>query len=110
MVHQTLENSRLSCIKSLSDAEVENIELIAKNRELVQSVLELVHDEKPWREEITDEKSRSQIEKLESEKETTKARYVTMKRIISAIIVASGVDWAADERLTELVLDDEEDH
>ncbi|KAI5304574.1 hypothetical protein KEM56_006310 [Ascosphaera pollenicola] len=109
MVHQNLENSRLSCIKAFNNAEIENLQLIDKNRELVQSVSALVRNEKPWREDVTDSKTRSQLEKLEAEQETAKAKYVTMKRIVAATIVASGVDWAADERLTELVLDDEQD-
>jgi hypothetical protein len=33
----------------------------------------------------------------------------TLKGVLSAMIVSSGINWAADESLTELVLDDEDD-
>jgi hypothetical protein len=33
----------------------------------------------------------------------------TLKGILSAMIVGSGINWAADESLTDLVLDDEDD-
>ncbi|KAI5287347.1 hypothetical protein KEM54_006052 [Ascosphaera aggregata] len=109
MVHLNIESSRVSCLKDLGNAEVENMILIEENRELVRSISELVQDNKTWREEFTEPQLRSQLERLEIEQEAARAKCITMKRIVSATIVASGVDWASDEKLTELVIDDESD-
>ncbi|PGH04026.1 hypothetical protein GX51_03696 [Blastomyces parvus] len=107
IIYTNLSRAHASCTQSLSAAKVESIHGTAKNQELVQTLLGLTSTETAWREEITDQKLRSQLETLEKETKAEKANWVTIKRIVSAAIVASGIDWAADEALHDLVVDDD---
>ncbi|KAK2731803.1 hypothetical protein FQN55_004439 [Onygenales sp. PD_40] len=109
LVYENLSRAHASTLQDIADAEIENIRGTKKNQELVQTLLALTSEEKPWREEITDPKIRSQLEALEAENKTANANWVTIKRIVSAAIVASGVDWADDEKLHDLVIDDSAD-
>ena len=40
------------------------------------------------------------------ENRTKRANWVTIKRVVSASIVASGIDWASDGKLQELVIEE----
>ncbi|EEP82560.1 predicted protein [Uncinocarpus reesii 1704] len=108
LAYENLASINSSCSERLSNAEVDNIQTATENRDLVQSLLELTRgkDEKL---QIEDPDLRSELETLERKTKKAKADYVTMKRIISASIVASGIDWASDETLLKLVVDDESD-
>ncbi|PGH35183.1 hypothetical protein GX50_01995 [[Emmonsia] crescens] len=109
LIYENLSRAHASCIQSLSNAKVDNIHGTAKNQESVQALLGLTSAEKSWREEITDPKLISQLETLEKETKAEKANWVTIKRVVSAAIVASGIDWAEDEELHDLVVDDASD-
>lgn len=76
---------------------------------MVRELLGLVDRDPSWREDIDDEVLRAQLSELEAEYKKRKAKWETMKSIASAIIVASGVDWAEDDTLRALVLDDSDD-
>ncbi|PGH18043.1 hypothetical protein AJ79_00669 [Helicocarpus griseus UAMH5409] len=106
LIYENLSRAQTSCLRALSDAKVDNTKITEKNQELVQTLLGLTSGEKSWREEITDPNLRSQLETLEAECKKEKANWVTIKRVVSAVIVASGVDWAEDEELHNLVVDD----
>lgn len=69
--------------------------------------MELTKDDRSEKPEITKPKLREELERLTSENKQRKAEYVRMKRIVGASIAASGVDWASDEKLEGLVLEDE---
>ncbi|ODH53538.1 hypothetical protein GX48_00371 [Paracoccidioides brasiliensis] len=106
LIYENLSRAHASCIQTLSDAKVENIQHNEKNQQMVQTLLGLTSAEKTWREEITDPKLRAQLETVEKECKAEQANWVTIKRIVSAAIVASGIDWAEDEKLRDLVVDD----
>ncbi|KAL3435786.1 centromere protein H (CENP-H)-domain-containing protein [Aspergillus tetrazonus] len=104
-----LENfteAQASTLKKLSSLEVENLQLHRQNQELARELLELTEDDESWREQLDDPELKQQLEQLEAEHKQSKAKWETMKSVASAIIVGSGVDWAEDEDLTALVLDD----
>ncbi|WEW55141.1 hypothetical protein PRK78_000569 [Emydomyces testavorans] len=107
LVYENLARINTSCLEKLSNAEVNNIQAISENRDLVRSLLELTTRGKSGKQEIEDPKLREEVEALEKDNRQRRDGYVTMKRMISAAIVASGVDWASDETLLKLVLDDE---
>lgn len=46
------------------------------------------------------------MEDIEQEYKKTRAQRDTIKSVISALVVGSGVDWARDDRLRNLVLDE----
>ncbi|KAI1908903.1 hypothetical protein LOZ12_000146 [Ophidiomyces ophidiicola] len=107
LAYENLAHAIASCSESLSNAEVENIQATKKNRELVQSLLQLTSSEKNEKPEIKDPKLKKQFEALVKENKNKRAENVTVKRIVSAAIAASGIDWASDEDLLNLVMDDE---
>ena len=78
------------------------------NQELVRQLLELTQQDSSWREKIADSQL-SELETLEADLKDRKARWDTMKNIASAVVVASGLDWADDDILRALVLDESDD-
>jgi predicted nuclease with TOPRIM domain len=95
--------------KKLSTLEVENVQLHQKNQELVRELLKLTEDDESWREELDDSELKQQLSELEADYKKSKARWELMKGVASAIVVGSGVNWADDENLTALVLDESND-
>jgi hypothetical protein len=109
LAHENLASAHASTIDALSNVEVENIRTTKKNQELVRTLLELTSHEKSWKEEVTDPNLKSQLQTLEEERKAARAKKETIKSVVSAAIVASGVDWARDEALRELVVEDDDD-
>jgi small-conductance mechanosensitive channel len=91
-------------------AEQENVVANKKNRELSKTMLALAETMKTHSaEDIEDPHLREQIRSVEKELSESRRRTKTLKGILSAMIVGSGINWAADENLAELVMDDEDD-
>lgn len=110
MVHATLTSKLTSSTRALSTAEQARIVANKKNRELSQTMLALAEEMKAQSaKDIEDPKLRDQVDAVEKELKEARRRMKTLKGVLSAMIVGSGINWAADERLTGLVLDDEED-
>ena len=110
MVHGRLTSKLASSTRALVTAEPANIVANQKNRELSRTMLALAEATKSQSvEDIEDPKLREQIRSVEKELGDSRRRTKTLKGIISAMIVGSGINWAADESLTELVMDDEDD-
>lgn len=57
------------------------------------------------KEDISDPKARRQLEVLDAEVKISRQRFRIMKGTASATIAGSGVDWARDPKLLEIVLD-----
>jgi hypothetical protein len=96
--------------RAISTAEQGNIIANRKNRELAATMLVLAEKMKTQSaKDIEDPRLRDQIAAEEKELKESRRRMKTLKGILSAMIVGSGINWAADEDLTELVMDDEED-
>lgn len=106
LIYENLARAHSACQERLSNAEVDNMKIAEENKELVRSLFELTKpQEKTGKDLITDPKLKEQVEGLEAEHKQKKADWTTVKRIVSASIVASGIDWASDEKLRELVMD-----
>ena len=94
----------------LTATEVEQVQLNERNAALAEELLELTDaQQRRSRVEIEDPIVRSQVEELEGEVRRGRLKWRIIKSVVSAMVVGSGVDWASDESLRELVLDDEED-
>ncbi|KAI9890950.1 MAG: hypothetical protein M1814_003451 [Vezdaea aestivalis] len=91
-------------------ADAERMTVTATNRELSETLLSLTSELSPVKkEDIDDPNLRSQIDELEEKMRTNRSRWRIMKNVMSGIIVGSGIDWARNDQLRELVLDAEED-
>ena len=110
MVHGSQTFKLASVTQTFTAAEQANISANQQNRELAQTMLALAKDMKAQSvQDIEDPQLRQQIDAVDKELRDSRRRMRTLKGILSAMVVGSGINWAADEGLTELVLDDEED-
>lgn len=96
-------------LKELHNTEVENLQINRENQELVRELLELTKEDDSWREKLDDVNLASQLDELETDLKTRKAKWEVMKNIASAMVVGSGLNWAEDEKLCALVLDESDD-
>ncbi|KAK8045505.1 hypothetical protein PG993_005529 [Apiospora rasikravindrae] len=98
-------------LDDLTETEAKVLRLSRENADLASQVLELAAQEKRQRDEalISDPAHREEIARLEAEVRTSHRRWRVMKGTASAIVAGSGVDWAQDEGLRKLVLDEDED-
>ncbi|KAH8426941.1 centromere protein H [Aspergillus melleus] len=109
LAHENLNSAHNTTIKNLSSVEVENRKLHKKNQELVRELLELTKDDASWKERLEDEELVSQLDQAKEDHKKSKAKWDTMKNIASAMVVGSGINWADDEALTALVLDESDE-
>lgn len=71
--------------------------------------MELTDEDASWRNELEDAGLKAQLAELEAEHKRSKAKWDTMKNIASAVVVGSGVNWAENKSLSDLVLDEMDD-
>lgn len=109
LAHENLASAHDLVMKQLSTLEVENLQINRENRELVRQLLELTKQDSSWRERLDDPELLSQLDELEVDLKGRKAQWETMKNIASAVVVGSGLDWAGDDKLRALVLDESDD-
>src|SRR3954453_182911 len=109
LAHENLASAHDLVMKQLSTLEVENIQINRENQELVRQLLELTKQDSSWRERLDDPELLSQLDELEVDLKGRKAQWETMKNIASAVVVGSGLDWADDDKLRALVLDESDD-
>ncbi|KAL9096745.1 MAG: hypothetical protein Q9165_001233 [Trypethelium subeluteriae] len=94
----------------LSERERANLVAVQKNRELTQELMELVEQTKPMAtNEIEDPGARAQLASLERDIKPLEQKWRVLKSLLAGAIVGSGVDWARDPVLRDLVLDDEDE-
>lgn len=88
--------------------QLENIIINRENAELATRMVALAAEANTHRkEDIEDPRLRQQLDDLEVEMKLSKQKWRIMKATASATIVGSGVDWARDPKLLEIVLDEE---
>jgi hypothetical protein len=110
MMHGALTSKLAYTTRSLSTAEQGNMVANQKNRELAQIMLTLAEEMKAQSvQDIEDAQLRQRVDAVERELKDSRWRVKTLKGILAAMVVGSGINWAADEALTELVMEDEDD-
>ena len=99
-----------SILKASTLVEVENIRTMAQNRGKAVTLLDLAGQTKVQRSNAVQESSLgNQLEKVRADTNTAKIRWRIMKSVTAAVIVGSGINWAANDELRDLVLDDEDE-
>lgn len=109
LAHENLNTAHSATLRRLASLEVENSQIHRQNQELVRELLALTEDDESWRENLEDAELKAQLDQLDADRRKSKAKWETMKNIASGMVVGSGVNWAEDERLTALVLDESDD-
>ena len=110
MIHGHLASKLASSTRFLVAMEQANIVANQKNRELSETMLALAEAVKSQSaDDIDDQRLREQIKTVEKGLKDSRRRMKTLKGILSAMVVGSGINWAADGSLVDLVMDDEDD-
>lgn len=109
-ISQTNLAARLqSTTNALTLAQTENIKRAKENRELAATLWSLTDQLKNRDiENVSDPQMKQQLEALRAETKESKRRYRIMKGLVGGIVSASGVDWATDDELRDVVLDTED--
>lgn len=91
-------------------AQSEALRATRQNVTLAAEVMDLVAQIKEKKSGyMRDEKTQQGIQRLEDELKSSRQRWRIMKGITGGVVAGSGVDWARDETLRDLVLDPEDD-
>ena len=109
LAHENLHTAHSATVRQLSNLEVENRQIHEKNRELVRQLLDLTGPDGSWRDQLEDQDLIAQLNALDADQQKSQARWDAVKNIASAVVVGSGVNWAEDEKLSALVLDEADD-
>ncbi|KAL1800473.1 hypothetical protein ACET3X_000815 [Alternaria dauci] len=110
MIHGSLTLRLAHTARSLSTAEQGNMAANQRHEELAETMLALAEETKTQSvHDIEDAQLRQRVDAADKELKDSRRRVKTLKGILSAMIVGSGINWAADEALTELVMEDEDD-
>lgn len=84
--------------------------LMERNRELASTLIKLTDQIRLQQLNALNHSNLiDRLEKLKSDTEIGKRRWRVMKSLMAGTVVGSGINWATDNKLKTLVLDDEED-
>ncbi|KAF7714392.1 Uncharacterized protein PECH_008758 [Penicillium ucsense] len=109
LAQENLSGTHDQILRQLDDLKIANLTINQENQELVRELLELTKQDSSWRERLGDAELELQLNRCEAEYRRSKAKWDAMKNIASAIVVGSGLDWANDDALRALVLDESDD-
>jgi hypothetical protein len=90
--------------------ESEHMITAQKNVGLATYMLALADQAKEQKEDIEDPRLRAKVEDLDAAMRASRKRWRILKGTASATIAGSGVDWARDPKLLEIVMDDDDDN
>lgn len=80
------------------------------NAELATTMIALAEEANTQRkEDVDDPRARKELDELELAMRSSRRRWRVMKGTASAAIAGSGVDWAREPKLVEIVLGDDGD-
>lgn len=90
--------------------EVDNIKAKEKNKALTATLLDISSKIQVLRDNVTRVPgARTELDQVIADTSIAKTRWTVMKSVVGAVIAGSGVDWARNETLRDLVLDNEDD-
>lgn len=110
MVNSTLSQEVLKTTRELSTAEMESLDVTSTNKAKAKTMLKLAKETRTKEvDEIEDPDTRQQLRNLDEEVRFARRDWRIMKSVVSAVVANSGVNWAKDDKLRELVLDNEDE-
>lgn len=110
IAHTNVSTELDSISKSTTSAEAKNMRAQREHRETATTLLNLANHTKNQRNgAIHGSGSSKQLERLQADTKIAHTRWRIMKSVVAAIVVGSGVDWAANDGLRDLVLDEEDE-
>lgn len=108
IAHTNLSSTLQTLLKEEALLSADNTRAVEKNRALTADLLALLKQVQAQRDEVTkDPKISAQLDQLRDDTATARQRWTIMKSVVAAVIAGSGVEWARDDTLRDLVLDEE---
>ena len=108
IAHTNLSSTLQTLLKDAALLSADNTRAVEKNRVLTAALLALLKKVQAQRDEDTkDPKISAELDKLRDDNTIARQRWRIMKSVVAAVIAGSGVDWARDDTLRDLVLDEE---
>jgi Centromere protein H (CENP-H) len=104
-----LSSQVLSAENELTKAESEHTVMAHENAVMATRMLSLADAARAQKGDISDPKLRARVNELEAAMRASRQRWRILKGTASAAIAGSGVDWARDPHLLEIVMDDDDD-
>lgn len=105
-----LSSKVLAAQNELRKVESEHSVTARKNTELATEMLALAEKANTQKKDgIEDPKLRQQLDELEASMKVSRQMWRIMKGTASATVAGSGVDWARDPKLLELVMDEDDE-
>ncbi|KAL6824096.1 centromere protein H (CENP-H) domain-containing protein [Trichoderma camerunense] len=102
--------SRTRLRRDLTSVQVQSIRMCRENVKLTEQLFELAEQAKQKKAiRLDNPQVQREMDKLMREVKSSRQRWKVMKGVASGIIAGSGVDWAADEDLRNIVLDPEDE-
>ncbi|KAL6908652.1 centromere protein H (CENP-H) domain-containing protein [Trichoderma evansii] len=94
----------------LTEVQVQSIRVCRENMELTSELFALAEQAKQKKAvRVDDPRVQREIEKLTREVKTSRQRWRVMKGVASGVVAGSGINWAKDEDLCNIVLDPEDE-
>ncbi len=108
IAYTNLSTTSQTLSKEAAMLSADNTRVMEKNRALTATLLALVHEVQAQQDDVTKDAGFSaQLYRLREDTATARQRWRIMKSVVAAVIAGSGVDWARDDTLRDLVLDEE---
>ncbi|EHK16857.1 uncharacterized protein TRIVIDRAFT_195718 [Trichoderma virens Gv29-8] len=95
--------------RDLTKVQVQSIRICRENVKLTEQLFELAEQAKQKAIRLNNPEVQREMDKLTREVKYSRQRWKVMKGVASGIIAGSGVDWAGDEDLRNIVLDPEDE-
>lgn len=94
----------------LTKVQSETLRVSRRNVDLTAELLELTEDVKRNKAApLDDPRIQREVKALEDEVRSSRQRWRVVKGVASGVVAGSGVDWARDDVLRDIVLDPEDE-
>ena len=95
-------------LKETATLSADNIRAMERNRSLTATLLTLAKKVQARQDEVSrDARFGAQLDELRQDAATARQRWRIMKSVVAALVAGSGIDWAGDDNLRDLVVDEE---
>ena len=106
--HANLSSTLQKLSKEAAMLSADNIRAMETNRALTATLITLAKKVQAQRDEVMeDPRFSTQLKDVRNDAATARQRWRMMKSVVAAVIAGSGVDWARDDTLRDLLLDEE---
>ena len=108
IAHTNLSSSLQMLLRETATLSADNIRAMERNRSLTATLLTLAKKVQDRQDEVSkDARFGAQLEELRQDAATARQRWRMMKSVVGALVAGSGIDWARDDNLRDLVVDEE---